>query len=239
MKENFTSINVVIDKSGSMSHLTADTIGGFNTFLADQKADSGTAALTLCLFNDNCDMVHVFKDLNEVEPLNEKTYRTSGYTALLDALGTVINDTGKKLSDMPEEERPSKVIVLVITDGQENCSREYSKEKIKEMIAHQEEKYNWSFVFMGANIDAVTEGAAIGISAQNSIQYSASAAGTGSLYANVSKGVRRARFEGSAMRSNQRFFTAEEVASINHDVPDAPVVPNIIAGTVDSTPEVK
>ena len=92
---------------------------------------------------------------------------------------------------------------------------------------------------MGANIDAVTEGAAIGISAQNSIQYSASAAGTGSLYANVSKGVRRARFEGSAMRSNQRFFTAEEVASINHDVPDAPVVPNIIAGTVDSTPEVK
>lgn len=225
-KENFTSINVVIDRSGSMGDLVSDTIGGFNKFLADQKTVPGTAALSLCTFSTDYTLLHDFKDLNEVSNLDEYTYRTGGGTALLDALGTLIDETGKKLAAMQEEERPCKVIFLVITDGQENSSRKYTKTKIKEMISHQEEVYNWSFIFMGANMDAVGEGSTIGIRAQNAINYSSTSVGTSKLYGTVSNSLRRARSMGAGMTSNQSFFTPEEVKDLvdNKDVPEVDAV---------------
>lgn len=188
-KENFTSINVIIDKSGSMSHLATDTIGSFNSFLAEQKAVPGDAVLTLCTFNTDYSLVHDFVELKSIPDLNSKTYYPSGSTALLDAMGTTINALGTKLSAMPEEERPSKVIFLIITDGQENASKLFTKDQISSMVQHQKDVYSWEFVFMGANIDAIGEGSALGIAATNSMNYAATSAGTHQLYESVSRNM--------------------------------------------------
>src|SRR5271166_2365178 len=168
-RENFTSINVIIDASGSMQHLTHDTIGSFNGFLAEQRAVPGEAAFTLCKFNTDYCLVHDFVKLASVPALDTTVYAPEGGTALLDAMGTTIDSVGSKLAAMPEEERPSKVIFLVITDGHENSSHRYTSAQIKEMVEHQKDKYNWEFVFMGANIDAIAAGTNLGVSMQNTL----------------------------------------------------------------------
>jgi uncharacterized protein YegL len=197
MKPNLTSINVIIDKSGSMGHLTNDTIGSFNTFLAEQKLVPGEAVFTLCTFNTRHNMVHNFVKLASVPNLDKTTYTPSGGTALLDAMGHTINSVGAKLAAMPEDERPSKVIFLIITDGQENSSREFSKEQIASMVKHQSDTYQWEFVFMGANIDSIAEANSIGIT-RNVMNYDASAAGTQDLYKNISESMRSYRGGASA-----------------------------------------
>lgn len=196
-KEKFTSINVIIDQSGSMGHLQADTIGSFNTFVKEQKAEPGEVAFTLCTFNTDYRLVHDFVKLGGVPDLDEKTYRPNGGTALLDAMGTTITSVGARLAAMPEDERPSKVLFLIITDGQENSSRTFSKAQIKQMVEHQRGKYQWEFVFMGANIDAIGEGASLGISTQNSMNYDATKGGTHKLYESVSRSVSSYRGGGS------------------------------------------
>lgn len=186
-KENLTSINVIIDRSGSMGGLATDTIGGFNTFIAEQKLIPGEVLFTLCTFSYSNSIVHDAVPLTEVPDLDAKTYAPSGGTALLDAMGETMDRVGAKLAAMPEEERPSKVLFLIITDGQENSSVKYSAEQIKGMVEHQKGAYNWEFVFMGANIDAITEGAALGISTQNTMNYDATSVGTKSLYRSISE----------------------------------------------------
>lgn len=193
MKDNFTSINVILDRSGSMCSLASDTIGGFNQFLKDQKELPGEAILTLCTFSTLHSIVHNGVKLSDVPDLNEKTYQPAGGTALLDAMGTMIEVVGNNLSKMPEDERPSKVIFLIITDGQENSSTKFNYDQIKQMVLHQQEKYNWNFVFMGANLDAITEGKALGISIHNTLNYSATSTGTEDLYRSVSKNMTRYR----------------------------------------------
>ena len=193
MKENLTSINVIIDRSGSMQGLAKDTIGSFNTFLADQKTVPGEAVFTLCTFNHDYTLVHDFIELSSVPDLNPKTYAPSGNTALLDAMGTTINSVGQKLAAMVEADRPSKVIFLIITDGQENASSRFTREQIASMVTHQKDTYNWEFVFMGANIDAITEGTSLGISAANTMQYDATSAGTHKLYQTSSNSLRSYR----------------------------------------------
>jgi len=193
MKENLTSINVLIDQSGSMAGLASDTIGGYNRFLADQKTVPGEALFTLCLFSSDSRLVHDCEPLAGVPDLSDKTYRPSGGTALLDAMGSTIEEVGRKLSEMSEDARPSKVIFLIMTDGQENSSTKYSSAQIKEMVNHQTEKYNWEFVFMGANIDSFTEGANLGVAVNNTMNYSATPAGTKGLYKSVSDGLRSYR----------------------------------------------
>jgi len=192
-RENFTSVNVIVDKSGSMEGLTTDTIGGFNTFVSDQKNVPGDVSFTLCLFNTKYQVVHDSVPLASVPNLTAETYRANGYTALYDALGTTIHNVGAKLAAMPEEERPSKVIFLIITDGDDNSSREYSLDQVRSMVTHQREKYSWEFVFMGANIDAMTAGTSLGVTAANSVSYSASSIGTKSLYGAVSNSLRSYR----------------------------------------------
>ncbi len=196
MKENFTSINVVIDRSGSMQRLTSDTIGGFNQFLADQRDVPGEAVLTLAIFSIDYTLVHDCKVLADISDLDSSTYRAAGGTALLDALGKTINSVGAKLATMEEDERPSKVIFLVITDGEENSSVEFSKEQIKSMVEHQQDVYKWEFVFMGANIDSMAEGASIGVAQHNTMDYMPTPAGTRSLYQDVSKSMKRYRMSG-------------------------------------------
>lgn len=201
-QENFTSINVIIDQSGSMSHLTKDTIRSFNSFLAEQKVLPGEAVVTLTTFNSHSSVVHDFVKLASVPDLNTKTYSPTGGTALLDAMGDTINSVGAKLAALPEEERPSKVILLIITDGEENSSRRFNRDQIKSMVEHQRNVYNWEFVFMGANIDAITAGTSLGISADNSLNYDATAAGTKELYSNVSRSLENYRKSRSSKSSD-------------------------------------
>lgn len=203
MKENFTSINVVIDRSGSMRRLVSDTIGGFNQFLNDQKGLPEDAVMTLCTFSTDYTLVYDFIKLEDIPDLTEKNYVVGGGTALLDALGTTINTVGNKLAAMPEDERPSKVLFLIITDGEENSSVEFSHAQIKEMVTHQKDVYNWDFVFMGANLDAIMAGDAIGISPSMTLNYDATSSGTKSLYKDISKSVTRYRTQG---RSSSGFF---------------------------------
>jgi hypothetical protein len=200
-KENFTSINVIIDRSGSMANLADDTIGGFNTFLADQKGQPGEAVLTLCTFNTDYRLVHDFVKLNEIPDLNSKSYHPSGGTALLDAMGVTMTEVGRKLAALKEEERPSKVIFLVITDGQENSSRVYAKQQIADMVKHQQDTYSWEFVFMGANIDAIAEGTSLGISTQNTLNFAPTAAGTRGLYSTISENMSSYRSSNSSRAS--------------------------------------
>jgi uncharacterized protein YegL len=188
-KENLTAIAVIIDQSGSMASLQKDIIGGYNTFLKEQKAVSGEATLTLTLFSDHTTIVHDNLPLSEVPELTEATYRPSGSTALLDAIGKTVDTMGRKFASMKEEDRPSKVIVLIMTDGEENASTAYKHAQIKEMVSHQQDKYNWQFVFVGANIDSFSVGTSFGVAAHSTYSYTANSIGTKSLYSSISSGT--------------------------------------------------
>lgn len=193
MKKDLTEIIFIIDRSGSMDRLTQDTIGGFNSFIENQKKEAGEAKLTTVLFDDNYEVLHDGVDLKEVKPLTDKEYYARGTTALLDAVGKTITEVGNRLSNTPEEERPEKVMVIITTDGAENASKEYTKSKVKEMIEEQTNKYSWVFMFLGANIDAVSEAQSIGISACHAHTHGWSSQGVESVYttmSNVAKGYR-------------------------------------------------
>lgn len=189
MNQNLTEIIFVLDRSGSMNHLASDTIGGFNTFIDTQKQAEGEAKLTTVLFDDKYEILHNGIDLKTVYPLTSKEYYARGMTALFDAVGKTINEVGARLANMPEEDRPGKVIFAITTDGHENASREFSRTQIKEMVTRQTDTYNWQFVFLGANIDAATEAENIGISSAFAATYSASAVGTISVYETLSKSI--------------------------------------------------
>ena len=216
-KENFTSINVIVDASGSMAGLTHDTIGNFNTFLKEQKEFPGEAVFTLCTFNTDYRLPHDFVKIASVPDLSSKTYVPQGGTALLDAMGTTIESVGRKLAGMPEDERPSKVIFLIITDGHENSSRRFTAEQVKAMVEHQKNVYSWEFVFMGANIDAIGTGTSLGIDARNSLNYSADSVGTRQLYKSISENMSSYRGSNS---SRADFFnqTQQGVGSVTPPV---------------------
>lgn len=185
MKKNLTEMVFILDRSGSMCYLVDDTIGGFNSMIENQKKEDGEAYVTTVLFDDKYELLHDHIDIQEITPITSKEYFARGCTALLDAVGKTINAIGNRLSDTPEEERPEKVIFVITTDGMENASREFTKKSVKEMIEHQQSKYSWTFVFLGANMDAVYEATSLGINASHAHSYTASAQGTSSLYSAV------------------------------------------------------
>jgi uncharacterized protein YegL len=232
-KENFVSINVIIDRSGSMAGLAADTIGSFNSFLSDQKSVPGEAAFTLCTFSNDYTLVHDFVTLASVPDLNPKSYRASGGTALLDAVGNTINSVGQKLAAMPEDERPSKVIFLIITDGEENSSRTFTKAQVKSLIEQQQSVYNWEFVFMGANIDAVSEGSSLGVASYNSVNYTASAGGTKILYKSVSSGMKSYRSRTNTS-SKVNFFN-QRTSVTGNTIPEVSPQVDVITTTTTTT----
>lgn len=153
MKENFIHVCFIIDESGSMSGTESDIIGGFKKVIDEQKANrNGNCAISLYKFESRVNKIYMGKDVNDVEYLDEKSYRPGGCTAMNDAIGTAIDEIGKWIDSMDEAEKPEKNLIVIMTDGEENSSREYSFDKVKEMIKHQEEKYNWSFMYLGADI---------------------------------------------------------------------------------------
>ncbi len=186
MKENLTELVFILDRSGSMTSMVDEAIGGFNSFLEEQKKLPGEAKLTVVLFDHEYTLLCNGQDIKCVEPLTSKTYVARGTTALLDAVGRTIDDVGKRLAATPEDQRPGKVLVAILTDGQENASRDYKKHKIKEMIGHQTGKYSWQFLFLAANQDAFAEAAQLGISLQNTSGYDYSKIGTMDAFQAVS-----------------------------------------------------
>lgn len=165
MKENFVKLVFVIDESGSMAASREDVIGGFNTFIGEQKKDvNGDVNVSLYTFEDKARSIFENKNINDVPQLSGENYRPGGMTALNDAVGMAITNTGKELADMAEEDRPSVVMMIIMTDGCENASVEYkSASKIKEMIEHQINKYNWKFIYLGTDITTTEMANSMGI----------------------------------------------------------------------------
>lgn len=180
-----TDITIILDRSGSMSSVKDDTIGGFNSFLAEQQKVEGEASLSLVQFDDQYEVVYVDKDINSADRLTEATFQPRGMTALFDAIGQTINSVGQRLANLAEDKRPNKVVFVILTDGFENASREFSASKISEMINHQRNNYKWEFMFIGANQDAVLSAKEIGIPAAAALTYAANAEGTKMLFSRV------------------------------------------------------
>lgn len=191
-----TEIVTVIDKSGSMGPLVNDTIEGFNYFLKDQQEIDKPANITLVLF-DTLYTMHDPTPVRQMPKLDAKSYTPSGCTALLDAVGRAINDLGARLLALQESERPANVIFVIITDGEENSSREFKLDQVASMIKRQQETYNWDFVFLGANIDAFSAGRSLGIAGGQCMGFEATSAGVGKSYAASSRAVRSKRMVGA------------------------------------------
>jgi len=169
MRSDLTDITLVVDRSGSMQSIREDAEGGVNAFVLEQAKHPGEALLTLVQFDTEYEFLYRAKPIKEVPPY---TLMPRGNTALLDAVGRAINETGERLAKMPEEDRPGLVIFVILTDGQENSSKEFAKLQIKEMIERQQSQYNWQFTFLGANQDAFAEAGGIGINAASAANYS-------------------------------------------------------------------
>lgn len=185
----------ILDMSGSMYNLTDDTIGGYNSLIEKQKKENGEAYITTVLFDDRYIVVNDHVDIKEVKPLTRREYCPEGMTALLDAIGRTVNSIGKRLNETPEEERPEKVVIAITTDGIENDSKEFTRTQIKEMIEHQQSKYSWVFMFLGANIDAITEAGNFGIKNDFVQTYTANSIGTDSVYTTLNKSLEYIRSE--------------------------------------------
>ncbi len=194
-----TDITLVLDRSGSMSSIAKTVIDEFNDFIKEQRTIPGECSASLVLFDDKYDTVFAGKDIHSVPMLTSETYVPQGYTALLGAIGRAIKETGDRLRNLPEDQRPEKVLFIVQTDGGENYSSamewsiSYTREKVAEMVQHQTDKYNWTFVFMGANQDSFLTGAQYGYAKGNTSNWDATVDGTKDGYAKMKDATRSYR----------------------------------------------
>ena len=184
-----TELVFILDRSGSMSGLEADTIGGFNSMIAQQKREAGEALVSTVLFANDSTVIHDRLPLSEVPPLTEKDYFTRGCTALLDAVGGAIHHIGNIHKYARREDVPEKTMFIITTDGYENASRRYDYEMVRRMIERQKEKYGWEFLFLGANIDAAKEAARFGIGADRAVNYKCDKVGTALNYEVIGEAV--------------------------------------------------
>lgn len=201
MKANSTEIVFVVDRSGSMESVKADMIGSFAEFVRAQREVPGECKATLVQFDTVFEVVYAGLDLADVPALD---LRPRGGTALLDAVGTAIQSTGNRLSRLPEHKRPSKVIVVVITDGYENSSHEFTHARVAEMVKHQQEKYSWDFVFLGAGLDSVSVASALNI--QNAAAYVNNTVGIRAFTASVNNAVSASRTTGTPLVYSQAVY---------------------------------
>lgn len=189
-----TELVFILDRSGSMAGLEADTIGGFNAMLEKQRRQDGEALVSTVLFDGVTEVLHDRVPLDRVPLLTDRTYTVRGCTALLDAVGGAIHHIGNIHKYARREDVPEKTIFVITTDGMENASRRYSYEKVKQMIARQQKKYGWEFLFLGANIDAAREAGRMGIAPTHAVTYTNDSAGVRANYESVTYAV-------SAMRA--------------------------------------
>lgn len=170
---SYSQIAVILDRSGSMGSVKQATIDGFNEFVNKQKTNTNPTKLLLTQFDDVYEILYN-RDVKEIEKLNNDTYQPRGTTALFDAIGKTVTDLGRELAVKTPENRPDRVVVVIITDGFENASKEYRQPQIAEMIKHQREKYSWEFVFLGATQEAVLAAQAFGVGAGYGASYNIS-----------------------------------------------------------------
>lgn len=189
MKTNRTELVFILDRSGSMSGLEADTIGGYNSMLEKQKKEAGEAAVTTVLFDDQYELLHDRIDLRGIQPITDREYYVRGCTALLDAIGKTIQKIAGVQRHTAPEQRADKVLFVITTDGMENASREYTYDKIRALVERQKREYGWEFLFLGANIDAIQTAKRFGIGADRAVNYHADSAGTRLNYEVVSETV--------------------------------------------------
>ncbi len=178
MKKNLTELVFILDKSGSMAGLERDTIGGVNAMLDKQKAQAGECRITTVLFDHRYELLHDRTDIRAVRPITAREYRVGGSTALLDALGKTIHKIATAQKNTSEPFRAKRVMFVIITDGEENASREYAAKEVKEAIRRQKSRYGWEFIFLGANIDAVETAGRFGIDAGRAANYVPDSQGT-------------------------------------------------------------
>jgi len=214
MRKDLTELVFILDRSGSMSGLEADTIGGFNSLIEKQKKEEGEAFISVVLFDDKCEVIYDRTDLRKIEPMTDKQYYVRGCTALLDAIGGAIHHIGNVHKYAREEDRPGKTLFIITTDGMENASRLYTYDKVKSMVERQKNKYEWEFLFLGANMDAISTARRFGISADRAVNYECDDIGTELNYVELSRSV-------SAMRRCKAPSAARAFASAASNWADA------------------
>lgn len=188
-----TELVFILDRSGSMSGLETDTIGGFNSMLEKQHKEAGEAFVTTVLFDNRVEFLHDRLPLHQVAPISEKEYFVRGSTALLDAVGGTIQHIARIHKYAHPDHKPEKTLFVIITDGMENASRNYTYEKVKRLITHEQEKYGWEFLFLGANIDAAEIGSRMGIHEDRTATYLSDSEGTSLNYEVISDAVSELR----------------------------------------------
>lgn len=193
VKNNVTELVFILDRSGSMSGLESDTIGGFNAMIDKQKKQDGKCFVSTVLFDNVSEMLHDRVKLTDIKPMTDREYTVRGCTALIDAIGGAIHHIGNVHKYARPEDVPEHTIFVITTDGMENASHKYSSDKVKKMIERQKERYGWEFLFIGANIDAVETAAQYGISKDRAVNYNADEVGTHILYESVSAVVGNVR----------------------------------------------
>ncbi len=193
MKNNITELVCILDRSGSMSGLESDTIGGFNALIEKQKKEDGVCYVSTVLFDTECTVLHDRVPIGEIRPMTADDYTPGGCTALLDAVGGAIHHIANIHRYARKEDVPEHTIFVITTDGLENASRRYGSAKVKRMIEQEKEKYGWEFIFLAANIDAVETAEHIGISRNRAANYCSDEAGTSLMYSVMSKAVSAVR----------------------------------------------
>ena len=193
MKKNLTEIVFILDRSGSMSGLEADTVGGFNAMIAKQKKEPGEALISTVLFDDESVVIHDRVPVQNIAPMTERDYYVRGCTALLDAIGGAIHHIGNVHKYARTEDVPEHTLFVITTDGMENASRRYDSERVKQMIERQKARHGWEFLFLGANIDAVETAGRFGIGADRAVNYNADRTGTQLNYEVLSEAVSAVR----------------------------------------------
>ena len=197
MKKGLTELVMILDKSGSMYGLEEDSIGGCNSMIEKQKNEPGECRLTTILFDNRIELLHDRIDIRAVKPLTGDDYRPGGSTALIDAIGYGIKKIIGVQKNCSEDYKAEKVIFIIITDGMENSSREFSSDQVKKMIEHEKKKYGWEFIFLGANIDSVETASRFGIDADRAVDYISDRRGTALNYKVMSDAVSEFRACGS------------------------------------------
>lgn len=193
MKENLTELVFILDRSGSMQSLTSDTIGGFNSLIEKQRREEGECLVSTVLFNNSSKVLHDRAPLSGIAEMTARDYSAQGGTALIDAIGAAIHHIGNVHKYARPEDVPKHTMFVIMTDGMENASRNYSSDKVKSMIERQKQKYGWEFLFIGANIDAVETAKSFGISEDRAVDYLADSEGTDAVYGAVCAAVSTVR----------------------------------------------
>ena len=186
---NITELVFILDRSGSMSGLESDTVGGFNTMIEKQKKQNAPCYVSTVLFNHTSEVLYDRVKLGEVQKMTEENFFVGGSTALMDAIGGAIHHIGNIHKYIRTEDVPANTMFVIMTDGMENASRRYSSEQVKQMIERQKKRYGWEFLFIGANIDAVETAARYGIDADRAVNYHADKEGTRVVYQSVANAV--------------------------------------------------